>query len=280
MQATGNDFAATRDAWGLYIGEQQYGSLGYAGSAQFLDDRYLLSLLHEYAATLGMIDVALIPPAGARDDFRKLWGSDELPFFSRYDGLMYFRLTPLGAYCLDVDTNYQPAPVEVKPVLRVLPNLEVAAAGSDLEQSDRLALDAYATPVSDFVWRLEAGNLLAAIEAGRKVEEIREFLAGRSGATLPDTVVRLLDDVAERTTKVHDRGLARLVECADAALAALIANDARTRKHCMRAGDRHLVVTGTSDAAFRRALRDAGYLLADDNRAARKRSANPPPAGE
>jgi hypothetical protein len=280
MQATGNDFAATRDAWGLYIGEQQYGSLGYAGSAQFLDDRYLLSLLHEYAATLGMIDLALIPPAGARDDFRKLWGSDELPFFSRYDGLMYFRLTPLGAYCLDVDTDYQPAPVEVKPVLRVLPNLEVAATGSDLEQSDRLALDAYATPVSDFVWRLEAGKLLAAIEAGRKVEEIREFLAGRSGAALPDTATRLLDDVAERTTKVHDRGLARLVECADAALAALIANDTRTRKHCMRAGERHLVVTGTSDAAFRRALRDSGYLLADDNRAAKKRSANPPPAGE
>ena len=280
MQATGNDFAVTRDAWGLYISEQQYGSLGYAGSAQFLDKRYLLSLLHEYAATLGMIDLALIPPARARDDFRNLWGTDELPFFSRYDGLMYFRLTPLGAYCLDVDTNYQPAPVEVKPVLRVLPNLEVAATGSDLEQSDRLALDAYATPVSDFVWRLEAGKLLAAIEAGRKVEEIREFLAARSGVALPDTATRLLDDVAERTTKVHDRGLARLVECADAALAALIANDARTRKHCMRAGERHLVVTGTSDAAFRRALRDSGYLLADDNRAAKKRSANPPPAGE
>src|ERR1035437_1931369 len=261
MQATGNDFAVARDAWGLYIGEQQYGSLGYASSAQFLDDRYLLSLLHEYAATLGMIDVALIPPAGARDDFRKLWGSDELPFFSRYDGLMYFRLTPLGAYCLEVETDYQAAPVEVKPVLRVLPNLEVAATGSDLEQSDRLAMDAYATPVSDFVWRLEAGKLLAAIEAGRKVEEIREFLAGRSGAALPDTVVRLLDDVAERTTKVHDRGLARLVECADAALAALIANDTRTRKHCMRAGERHLVVTGTSDAAFRRALRDSGVLF-------------------
>ena len=30
----------------------------------------------------------------------------------------------------------------------------------------------------------------------------------------------------------------------------------------MRAGERHLVVPGSSDAAFRRALRDAGYLLA------------------
>ncbi|MBZ5621482.1 MAG: helicase-associated domain-containing protein [Acidobacteriia bacterium] len=281
MRATGNDVAVTRDAWGLYICEQQFGSLGYDGNERILDQRYVLSLLFEYAATLGMLDVALIPPAGARRDFRGMWGTDELPFFSRYDGLMYFRLTPLGAYCLGVESNYQPAPVEVKPVLRVLSNLDIAATGSDLEQSDRLALNAYATPVSDFVWRLEAGKLLAAIEAGRQVEEIRAFLAARSGAALPDTATRLLDDVAGRTTKVHDRGLARLVECADPALAALIANDTRTRKHCMRAGERHLVVASSSEAAFRRALRDAGYLLAAEvKRPARTRSANPQPAEE
>ena len=279
MQATGNEFAATRDAWGLYICEQQYGSLGYEGGARFLSERYLLSLLLEYAATLGIIDVALIPPAGARRDFRRLWGTDELPFFSRYDGLMYFRLTPLGAYCLDVETDYHSAPVEVRPVLQVLPNLEIAATGSDLEQSDRLALNAYATPVSDFVWRLEAGKLLAAIEAGRQVEEIRTFLAARSGAALPGTLTRLLDDVAERTIKVHDRGLARLIECADPALAALIAGDTRTRKHCMRAGERHLVVPASSETAFRRALRDSGYLLAaGGGRPPKERNASPPPA--
>jgi hypothetical protein len=279
MQATGNEFAATRDAWGLYIGEQQYGSLGYEGGARILSERYLLSLLLEYAATLGMIDVALIPPAGARRDFRGLWGTDELPFFSRYDGLMYFRLTPLGAWCLDVETDYHSAPVEVRPVLQVLPNLEIAATGSDLEQSDRLALNAYATPVSDFVWRLEAGKLLAAIEAGRQVEEIRAFLGARSGAALPGTVTRLLDDVSERTTKVHDRGLARLIECADPALAALIAGDTRTRKYCMRAGERHLVVPASSETAFRRALRDSGYLLAaGGGRPPKERNASPQPA--
>jgi hypothetical protein len=281
MHAMGNDLAVARDAWGLYICEQQYGSLGYAGYDLVLNAHYPLGLLLEYAATLGVIDVALIPPAGARDDFRGMWGTDELPFFSRYDGLMYFRLTPLGAYCLDVEKDYQPAPVEVKAVLRVLPNLEIAATGADLEQSDRMALNAYATPVSDFVWRLDAGQLLAAIDAGRQVGEIREFLVARSGTELPDTVARLLDDVAGRTTLIQDRGLARLVECADAALAALIANDTRTRKHCMRAGERHLVVTGPSDAAFRRALRDAGYLLAADHkRPAKSRDSAPPPAAE
>jgi hypothetical protein len=261
MRASGNDFSVSRDTWDLYIGDPQYGSLGYDGSGRVLNQRYVLALLLEYAATLGIIDVALIPPAGARRDFRNLWGTDELLFFSRYDGLMYFRITPLGAWCLGVESDYQPAPVELKPVLRILSNLEIAAAGSGLEQSDRLALNAYAVPLSDFVWRLEAGKLLVAIEEGKPVEELREFLTARSGAAIPDTVARLLDDVAERCTKVHDRGLARLIECADSALAALIANDTRTRKHCLRAGERHLVVPASSEAAFRRALRDSGYLL-------------------
>jgi hypothetical protein len=182
-------------------------------------------------------------------------------YFSRYDGLMYFRLTPLGAYCLGIGSAYQPAPVEIRPVLRVLPNLEIAAIGAELEQGDRLALDAYATRVSDLVWRLDFGKLLAAVDEGRPVDELQEFLTARSGAAIPDTVKRLLDDVAERSTKVSDRGLARLVECADAALAALIANDTRTRKHCMLAGERHLVVPSSSEAAFKRALREIGYLV-------------------
>jgi hypothetical protein len=270
MRASGSEFAVTRNAWGLYIGELQYGSLGYEGGDRILEERYLFCLLLEYAATLGLIDVAHVPPAGARDDYHSLWGTDEMPFFSRYDGLMYFRVTPLGTYCLGTAPDYEPAPVEVKPVLRVLPNLEIAAIGSTLEQGDRLALDAYATRVSDLVWRLDAGRLLAAIEEGRPVAEIRGFLTARSGTPIPDTVVRLLEDVADRSVKVHDRGPARLIECADPALATLIANDSRSGRHCMHAGERHLVVQASSEAAFRRTLRALGYLLS---------SSDPRPAG-
>ena len=262
LRASGNDFSVTRDAWNLYICELQYGALGYEGGESILEERYLLAFLLEYAATLGFLDVALIPPAGARPDYGNLWGTDDLAYFSRYDGLMHFRITPLGAYCLGADSTYQPAPVEVRPVLRVLPNLEVAAIGAELEQGDRLALDAYATRVSDLVWQLDAGKLLAAIEEGRPLDEIREFLAARSGTAIPETVSRLLEDVADRTTKIHDCGLARFVECADAALAALIANDSRTRKYCMRAGERHLVVPASSEASFKRTLREVGYLVA------------------
>ena len=260
--ASGNDFTVSRNTWDLYIGEKHYGSLGYEGGAQILDERYFLAFLLEYAATLGVIDVALIPPAGARYNYGGLWGTDELVYFSRYDGLMYFRITALGACCLGVETEYQPAPVETKPVLSVLPNLEITAIGAELGQGDRIALDTYATQVSDLVWRLDQAKLLAAVEEGRPIDEVREFLTARSSVAIPDTVTRLLDDVAARSTKIQDQGLARLVECADPALAALIANDSRTRRHCMLAGERHLVVPASSETAFKRTLREVGYLVA------------------
>ena len=260
--ASGTDFEVAHNAWDLYICEKHYGSLGYAGCDRVLNERYLLAFLLEYAATLGVIDVALIPPTGARRNYGDLWGTDDLIYFSRYDGLMYFRITALGAYCLDIEAEYQLPSVETKPVLSILPNLEITAIGAELEQGDRIALDIYATQVSDLVWRLDQSKLLAAVEEGRTLDEIREFLSVRSSGTIPDTVIRFLDDVAERSTKICDLGLAQLLECADPALAALIANDSRTRKHCMLAGERHLVVPGSSIAAFKRALRDVGYLVA------------------
>jgi len=191
-----------------------------------------------------------------------MWGTDDFSYFSRYDGLMYVRVNTLGAYCLSRTSTYAPPPVEQKPVIRVMPNLEIVASGEGVEPADRLALDAYAVRVSDLVWQLRAGRLLSAIDEGRSISEIRDFLAARTDAALPDTVLHLLEDVSERSEKVLDRGLARLIECDDSALAALIASDSRTRKHCMRAGERHLVVLSSSETAFRRALRDLGYLLA------------------
>jgi len=259
IRASGNDFTVARDVWALYIGDRQYGALG---GSQILNERYSLAFLLEYAATLGVIDVALIPPAGARYDYGSLWGADHLVYFSRYDGLMYFRITALGAYCLGTEAAYQPPPVKTKPVLSVLPNLEITAIGTELEPGDRLALDIYATQVSDRVWRLEQTKLLAAVDEGRPIDEIREFVTARSAVAVPDTVTRLLDDVADRSTKIHDRGLARLVECADPALAALIANDSRTRRHCLLAGERHLVVPSSSEATFKRTLREVGYIVA------------------
>ena len=101
-----------------------------------------------------------------------------------------------------------------------------------------------------------------------------------SGAPLPDTVARLLEDISDRCARIHDRGLARLVECADGAVAALVANDSRTRKYCMRAGERHLVIPAGSEAAFRRAPRDRVSGRPRTGSGARRRRADERPADQ
>ena len=65
-----------------------------------MEGRYALCVLFEYAATLGLIDVAYTGPRGARRDYQALWGAGQLSCLSRYDGLAAVRVNELGAAIL------------------------------------------------------------------------------------------------------------------------------------------------------------------------------------
>jgi Helicase conserved C-terminal domain len=263
MQAAGHHFEVTRNPWSLYISEQHYGNLGYSGyhDWEILQGRYTMALLFEYAATMGLVDVAYISPALTRRDYRDMWGTDDLSYLSRYDGLLYFRLNRLGAWILDEAERYEPAPVKTEPVLKVLPNLEVALTGPALPPGDALLLERFAEHTSEAVWRLSTPRCLAAVEEGASLAELHEFLRTRSSVALPQTVEVFISDLKERTGRLRDLGAARLIECADPELALLIAHDRRLRDICRIAGDRQLVFRAADEPAVRRALRELGYVL-------------------
>lgn len=252
-----------RGLWKLYIEDAQYGSLGYDGHHDFavLEGRYMLAVLFEYAAPLGLIDVEYVPPAHARDDFRHMWGADWLDALSRYDGLAAVRLTALGAYATGLAATYEPPePAAAHRGLQVLPNLDVVALG-ELAPAERLMLDAFATRASDRVWTLSAASLLAAADAGRPPRELAGFLTDRAVHGVPQPVRALLDDVDARLTKVRDLGLRRVVECADAQTATLLAGDRAMRGLCTRVGERHLLIEPAGEAKARAALLRLGHPL-------------------
>jgi hypothetical protein len=91
-----------RALWRLYLVDSYYGSLGHAGARAWdvVEGRYALCVLFEYAATAGLLDVAYADPCGARDDYRALWGADQLSCLSRYDGLAAVRVNEFGAAVL------------------------------------------------------------------------------------------------------------------------------------------------------------------------------------
>jgi hypothetical protein len=88
--------------WRLYLEDPRHGSLGPAGwkAWDVVEGRYALCVLFEYAATLGVVDVAYTSPKGARGDYRELWGADQRDSLSRYDGLTTVRVSELGAAIL------------------------------------------------------------------------------------------------------------------------------------------------------------------------------------
>jgi hypothetical protein len=262
MRAAGHTFEVARDLWPLYISDANYGSLGYSGFGEWhvVQARYILTFLMEYAATLGLIDVAYIDPAGARPDYGNLWGVDDLGCLSRYDGLLYLRINGLGAWCLGITEDYASPPVIERPVLTVLPNMEIVAT-EPLSPVDVLFLEQIAEQKADFVWQLERVKLLEAVEQGHALPGIVAFLEAKSSNTLPDNVVIFLKETAERAVRLVERGPALLIEAQDTLLAQLIANDSRTRSLCMLAGERHLVVPVENERAFRRSLRELGYGL-------------------
>ena len=262
-RASGIDTTVAHSPWGLYVGHREYGSLGYAGGAEVLHQAYLKAFLLEYAATMGILDVALIHPADAPEVHDGLWGADELPYFSRYDGLIAIRVNPFGAYCIGTNPQYAAPADNSQRILRVLPNGDVVA-NSGISAADRLALDQYFEPESDLTWRIENKKLLSLVEGGGTIAQVREYLFVHSEASLPETVARLLDDVEERCNSIREVDSARLIECDDEALATLIAHDTHTRRHCLLAGSRYLVIPKQSEAAFRHGLKKLGLAIRRD----------------
>ncbi|MCY2952527.1 MAG: helicase-associated domain-containing protein [Planctomycetota bacterium] len=261
-RAAGHEFGISDDLWTLYIAEQQYGSLGYDGCSgwNILQFRYLLCLLMEYAATLGLIDVAFIRPAGARRDYGDMWGTDDLDFFSRYDGLFYMRLNALGAFCLGLRETYAPPPPEARQILNVLANLDVVAT-APLSPADRMLLEAFAERTGDHVWRLHRDRILSGVAKGRNIQELIVFLESSAGTAMPQPVVQFFADVQKRAIALSDLGAARLIRCVDSALAALIANDSAAGRCCSLVGGDMIVVPAKDEAAFHRAIRKLGYVL-------------------
>jgi Helicase conserved C-terminal domain len=249
--------------WKLYLVDAHYGSLGYDGFHiwEILEGRYTLAVLFEYAGTLGLLDLDYIHPTGARKDFQANWGGDDLDALSRYDGLQAIRLNALGSYTFGLTDTYQaPAGDEETPVLKVLPNLDVVATGT-LGPGDQLLLSTYAEHTADHVWTISATSLMTAISTGHDPKDFIAFLAHRTEHELPGSLETLISDITRRAGQLADLGHARVIECADSALAALITHNRALRTLCHPIGDRHIVVPLDQELKFRKGLLKLGYVL-------------------
>jgi hypothetical protein len=214
----------------------------------------------EYTATLGMVDIAFIPPAGARPDYGDQWGTDDLIFFSRYDGLQYMKVNALGRWCMGLDEQYAPPPLDARNILELRPEREVIAIGP-LTPADRMMLDTFGNCTGPDTWELDGLKILTAASEGRKIAELGLFLESASGDALPSPTAVFLADLEQRLVMFRDEGPARLLHCQSPELATALTTDPASAKTCYRVDEHLLAVPGRSEAAFRRALKKYGFVL-------------------
>ena len=259
MQAENFVFDIVKDPWDLYICDPQYGSLGYEDFQDWniLQGRYISCLLMEYAATLGLIDVAFIHPENAENDYYNIWGTDDLCYLSRYDGLCYFRLNDLGAYCLNLTDKYEIMPTESNVKMSVLPNLHISITGLLSFEEDHL-LDVYADKIEENFWRFNSDKIIQALEHGHDLAALKAFLSEADEQVLPESVESLFRKLEKQAKSLKIKGAAVLLECIDVDTAVKISQHEITRKLCMLAGEKHLVLTCT-EKVFRNALKKIGY---------------------
>lgn len=262
MQLEGDDFEVTNNPWKLYFSDANYGSLGYEGCAGFeiLQARYALAYLFEYLATLGIIDIVYTLPYHARGGCSDCWGTDYLAFLSRYDGLLYLRLNALGAYCLGLTDDYVPMVETAPPLLEAHPDGMLTQLRAPMA-AEQLMLEQYAEAQPDGRWRLRLDAAMTSAARPDERERLRDFLGQSLDGELPETLTRFLAEAEERATALRDEGAARLLVCRDAAFAAMLSTDPVTAPHCLRAGERLIVVPQAKLNAFQKALAKLGYAM-------------------
>ena len=261
MRGNGFNFEVTHNPWSLYIADKQYGALGYSGfhSWNILQLRYLMAVLLEYAATLGLVDVMYSDPQDARTDFRNNWGTDDLAFLSRYDGLRCIRLNPLGAYVLGLSEDYRPTVQRNPAHLLILPDLQVKVLQGALEPESQLLLAMWADALDERTWQLTTHKALSAMEKGHDIDHLRQFLVRHSPGSPTEGLTAFLARCAQNGTALRNVGAATLMECRDGETADAIALHPETRSLCMRVGPALLVVRHAQLDKFRERLRSLGF---------------------
>ena len=259
LHACGYPFSVSSNPMSLYFCEQRY---GYINDPDDLDRQYLRAFLLETLATLGLVDVAYVYPHYLWPELSGGWGTDDMDFCGRYDGLLYVRLNLLGMYCLGRADQYTPPAAEKRSIFTVLPNREIAVAGdSPLLPADASMLELFARQRSDHLWRIDQQTILDYLENGGSLDDVLRYLVENSAEEIPDTIRVLVDDTRAKADAVAGAQEAWLVEFKDAEVAVLVAHDTKAGKLCLLAGDRHVAVPKKNERAFRTALKKLGYVL-------------------
>lgn len=255
MVITGANLEITSEPRYLYIYDPQYGEF-YDGTWDYLEARYLRCFLVEYAATLGLVDVVMAPP-NSDDAYVDDFGGMEC--LSRYDGLRFFRVTPLGRYVLGLTETYQSTESELsETTLSIHRQGRIVFDNQPAPWEERF-LSLYADHDKGSTWKLSRQKIMETQQIGGSIEELKDFLLARDNQPfLPEDLEKLFKQASENLDGVKIKEEALIITCKNQEIAELIANDKVLSKWCQRLGKLQLVIPRNKEKKFKESLNAMG----------------------
>lgn len=246
----------------LYMGYGKeviyYGWSDQAGRWLLTKGLYVNVVLWEYLGSIGALDLLYVRPEEADFPAEAYYFDEDA--YSRYDGLKYFRINPLGAYLFGQATEYMAPHATAEALFTISPDrqltlLDPAALTPSLEYQLHLT----ATPEGAGRYRLNTELLLTALEEGGKFEELTSFLAEGNRGPLPQEVTAWLDQV-ERNSKAFRVGAQALyIKTGAAELTQLVLDDEVLGAFCHRLDSKTVVLAANREKTLRNRLKELGY---------------------
>lgn len=212
---------------------------------------YVNTILWEYLGSLGALDLLYFRPEDA--DFPAEAYYYDAEYFSRYDGLKYFRINNLGAYLFGQASTYERTRSTDEPFFMVTPDLCITLCNpATLTPNLHSQLLQIAQDLGHGRYHLDTQLLLGALEEGADFTTLTGFLAERNTGPLPAEVGAWLAQVhanshaftrgtqalfirvhssvvgANRARRPHARQILPDCRCAD------ITGDSATREKVLR----------------------------------------------
>ncbi|AMO58435.1 hypothetical protein GZ77_19050 [Endozoicomonas montiporae] len=252
---TGSELEITTESHYLYIYNSDWGEF-YNAAWDQLEALYLRCFLVEYAATLGLVDVVMAAPNEEGvyyDDF------GDMECLSRYDGLRFFRLTPLGSYVLGLTDSYESKSPERKATSLSIHRQGRIVFDSKPEPWEQQFLSLYAGKSKETDWKLSRKKIMEATQVGGSVEELKTFLIDReSQPFLPEDCEGLLKQAEANREGVKLQSHALIMTCKSKEIVDLIMNDKVLSKWCQCLGKLQIVIPENKEKAFRDSLNELG----------------------
>ena len=217
-----------------------------------IETLYMNAVLMESLGSIGALDLLYLPPGDDSPD----------SYYSLHEGLTHFRVNPLGAYLLGQAAEYAPLRRLDAPLFTIDPSLVLTLEDPEsLTPNLRDQLHQLAVEEDASHYRLDTQTVLGALESGEDLRHLADFLAAHHEGPLPDQVTSLLEEIGVNSKAFRHTGDALLIKVPSQDLVQMILEDPAVGKFARALEARTLVIPSNKEKAFRKRLKELGYLL-------------------